>query len=222
MKVKITQASGRGFWYKDKIGQVFDVDESSSHPGNYVRTDNRNFWIDKRDCEVAAEPTAPQPAASPHNKYSREVKRVRCIDNLNAEESLNVGTVYDVERENGATDWLLKEERGSWRKDRFEIVESVTDEPFTAQPPAAPATIDSHYNFTYSLSKQDIDTGAIKIDPYFVNKVWGVSSKDDTGVVFHLLKTLARYSDKNTKQREITAMYKSIKRLAELEGVSLD
>lgn len=83
-------------------------------------------------------------------------------------------------------------------------------------------TIDSHYNFEYVLKEPDREAGIIKIDPYFVAKQWDLGSKDPSGVIWHIFKTCARFGAKNDKGREINAIYKSIKRLAELEGVDLD
>lgn len=80
---------------------------------------------------------------------------------------------------------------------------------------------DKHYNFTYDLKEGDIKQGVIKIDPYFVNEVWGLNKKDSTGIIFHCLKTLARWTDKNPEEREIRALYGQIKRLAEMRGVEL-
>lgn len=88
-------------------------------------------------------------------------------------------------------------------------------------PADEPAAIDKHYNFTYELTEQDIEAGTIKIDPYFVAQQWKLGSKDDSGVVFHIFKGLARWGVKNSVEREIVAVYKSIKRLAELNGVAL-
>jgi hypothetical protein len=81
--------------------------------------------------------------------------------------------------------------------------------------------IDSHYNFSYRLTQWDVDMGSIKLDPYFVSQQWNLGSKDSTGVIFHLLKTIARFGDKNGKEREINALHKSVLRLAQLEGVEL-
>ena len=82
--------------------------------------------------------------------------------------------------------------------------------------------IDTHYNFTYTLSEEDIKAGVLKCDPYFVGSVWKTGSRDDTGVLFHSLKTIARFGDKNDKAREIKALYLQAKRLAELNGVNLN
>ena len=81
---------------------------------------------------------------------------------------------------------------------------------------------DSHYSFKYCITEQDTENGNIKVDPYFVSKQWKLGQKDDTGTIFHILKTIARFGDKNSKEREIKALYAQVKRLAELEGVNLD
>jgi hypothetical protein len=84
---------------------------------------------------------------------------------------------------------------------------------------------DKHYDTYYRkvLTEEEIASGEvfIKIDPYFVNKHWRLNSKDDTGILFHQLKTLARFSDKNPVEREIKALYGQVKRMAELYGVEL-
>lgn len=83
-------------------------------------------------------------------------------------------------------------------------------------------SIDKHYNFNYDLSAEDRKKSSIKVDPYFVANVWKLGEKDNTGVLFHCLKTIARFSEKNSKEREIKALYKQIKRLAELENIDLE
>lgn len=102
-----------------------------------------------------------------------------------------------------------------------ESLELVAEEA-PVEEPVQPTAIDSHYNFNYSLTQWDHDMGVIKLDPYFVAKQWDLGSKDPSGVIFHILKTCARFGEKNDKGREIKAIYKSIKRLAELEGVTLE
>lgn len=81
---------------------------------------------------------------------------------------------------------------------------------------------DSHYSFQYPLTSQDKQDGTIRVDPYFVSKQWKLGKKDDTGTIFHILKTIARFGDKNSKEREIKALYAQVVRLAELEGVTLN
>lgn len=81
---------------------------------------------------------------------------------------------------------------------------------------------DAHYaSFSYTLTEDDKKAGSIKIDPYFVAKQWGLGMRDDSGILFHNLKTIARFGDKNSREREIVALYKQVKRLAEIEGVVL-
>lgn len=80
---------------------------------------------------------------------------------------------------------------------------------------------DKHYNFCYTLTAEDKERGTVKVDPYFVSKQWQLGKKDDTGTIFHLLKTIARFGDKNTKEREIKALYAQVVRLAELEDIKL-
>lgn len=81
---------------------------------------------------------------------------------------------------------------------------------------------DKHYDFNYTLTEDDIEKGVIKIDPYFVNRMWKINSWDDTGAAFHSLKNYARISNgKNPLERDLTSLYKQVKRLCELHGVKL-
>lgn len=80
---------------------------------------------------------------------------------------------------------------------------------------------DKHYDAYYTLTQKDVEAGKVKIDPYFVAKQWRLGEKDDTGVLFHNLKNISRYGEKNSKEREIKALHAQIKRLAEIEGVEL-
>lgn len=76
---------------------------------------------------------------------------------------------------------------------------------------------DKHYDFNHTSANGDV----VKVDPYFVSNQWKLGEKDNSGVLFHILKTIARFGDKNPREREIKAIYAQIKRLAELEGVKL-
>lgn len=89
-------------------------------------------------------------------------------------------------------------------------------------PEETPARIDSHYDFFYDITPSEAAFLQLKVDPYFIAKQWRIGTRDPSGVLFHILKTIARFGDKNTKEREIKAIYLQIKRLAELEGVSLE
>ena len=80
---------------------------------------------------------------------------------------------------------------------------------------------DKHYDFTYTLTEDDIEAGEIKIDPYFVADQWRLGEKDNSGVIFHILKTCSRYKCKHAEEREIKAIYGQIKRLAEMRGIKL-
>lgn len=80
---------------------------------------------------------------------------------------------------------------------------------------------DKHYENNYTLTQKDIERGFVKIDPYFVSKIWKIGSKDDSGALWHCFKTIARFGEKNSREREIKALYAQIKCLAEIEGVEL-
>lgn len=81
---------------------------------------------------------------------------------------------------------------------------------------------DKHYDFNYTLTEDDIEKGVLKIDPYFVNRMWRINSWDDTGAAFHSLKNYARICNgKNPLERDLKSLYKQVKRLCELHGVEL-
>lgn len=81
---------------------------------------------------------------------------------------------------------------------------------------------DKHYDFNYTLTEKDIEAGSIKIDPYFVAKQWKTGSKDDSGALFHVLKTVARFGDKNDVEREVKALYAQVLGVARSFGVELE
>ena len=72
----------------------------------------------------------------------------------------------------------------------------------------------AHYNFTHKLTKEELASGEIRVDPYFVASVW--KFPDATGCLFHILKTIARFGKKNETSREIDSIAKTIKRLEQL------
>ena len=84
---------------------------------------------------------------------------------------------------------------------------------------------DSHYDVHYrrALTEEELTSKwlCIKLDPYFVNKHWKLNSKEDTGILFHNLKTIARWGSKNDTEREIRALHGQTKRMAELYGIEL-
>ena len=88
----------------------------------------------------------------------------------------------------------------------------------------APVTewTDKHYDFNYTLTEDDIEQGFVKIDPYFVNRMWRINSWDDTGAAFHCMKNFARIcNNKNPLERDLRSQYKQIKRLCDLHGVKV-
>ena len=81
---------------------------------------------------------------------------------------------------------------------------------------------DKHYDFTYTLTEKDIEQGSIKLDPYFISKQWKVGSKDDSGALFHILKTVARFGDKNDIEREVKALHAQVLGVARSFGINLE
>lgn len=70
---------------------------------------------------------------------------------------------------------------------------------------------DKHYDhyYTHKLTPEEIESGVVKlkIDPYFVNSLWGLNSVEKSGAGFHCLKTLSRMpNNKNSLSREWDAM----------------
>ena len=82
---------------------------------------------------------------------------------------------------------------------------------------------DEHYNHFYKLTEEDIKAGQIKVDAYFVNRMWKINSWEDTGAGFHILKTLPRIANnKNSLKRELVALKKQVDILCKLHGVNDD
>ena len=78
-----------------------------------------------------------------------------------------------------------------------------------------------HYNMYYTLTENDIEAGKIKVDAYWVAKQWKTGSRDDSGALWHSLKTIARFGEKNDKAREIKALYNQAIALARIYDVEL-
>jgi hypothetical protein len=78
-----------------------------------------------------------------------------------------------------------------------------------------------HYNMYYTLTEKDIEDGKIKVDAYWVAKQWKTGSRDDSGALWHSLKTIARFGEKNGKVREIKALYNQAIALARIYDVEL-
>ena len=82
---------------------------------------------------------------------------------------------------------------------------------------------DEHYNHFYQLTSDDIERGEVKVDAYFVNRMWKINSWEDTGAGFHILKTLPRIANnKNSLKRELVALKKQVDILCKLHGVDDD
>ncbi|MNQ66026.1 hypothetical protein D3C85_805040 [compost metagenome] len=79
-----------------------------------------------------------------------------------------------------------------------------------------------HYDSYYHLTEKDISEGKLKVDAYFVAKQWKTGSRDDSGALFHQLKTIARFGEKNSIEREIKALYNQAKALGRIYGVDLE
>ena len=50
MKVRILRASKKVYWYRDRIGEIFNVEVDYDEDGNLYCEDETG-WIDKCDCE---------------------------------------------------------------------------------------------------------------------------------------------------------------------------
>lgn len=79
-----------------------------------------------------------------------------------------------------------------------------------------------HYDNFYHLTEQDIKEGKIRVDAYWVAKQWRTGSRDDSGALWHSLKTIARFGEKNSVEREIKALYNQAIALARIYGVDLE
>lgn len=81
---------------------------------------------------------------------------------------------------------------------------------------------DKHYDHYYTLTEDDIKLGKVRLDVYTVANVWGIGGKDNSGALWHTFKIFPRFGEKNSEEREIIAMYKQVKALAKVKGVSLE
>jgi len=95
---------------------------------------------------------------------------------------------------------------GSWGV----VAEDNTPE-YAEAPIKSSEWTDKHYDhyYTHKLTPEEIESGVVKlkIDPYFVNSLWGLNSVEKSGAGFHCLKTLSRMpNNKNSLSREWDAM----------------
>jgi hypothetical protein len=76
-----------------------------------------------------------------------------------------------------------------------------------------------HYDvFNYELTKEDVINGSIRLDPYQVALLWGIGTKDPSGCLFHMFKTISRFGVKegNTVEREIASLKATLARMEQL------
>lgn len=96
---------------------------------------------------------------------------------------------------------------------------SVANEPI--EPKENSDWTDKHYGHYYKLTDEDISAGQVKVDAYFVNRMWKINSWDDSGAAFHIVKTLPRIANsKNPLKRELVALKKQVDILCNLHGIS--
>jgi hypothetical protein len=103
----------------------------------------------------------------------------------------------------------------------FDLCREVLEEDIEEKSPL-PASIDSHYDNWYTLTQDEIDLGKVKIDPYLYYGVNSIGDDDKFGCKMHMLKNLSRHKESNSQEREIVGLYKTIKRMAELNGIDLE
>lgn len=136
-----------------------------------------------------------------------------CLDKVGLSSDLHIH--HSVSPQN-VTTGEVKDSLGSYI--------SPDPEPFKLnfQTDAVTEWTDKHYDNYYTLTEEDIEEGKIRIDAYFVNRMWKLNSIDDTGCAFHCLKTYTRMANgKNSMERELNALNGQLKRWAKLMNVKL-
>lgn len=110
---------------------------------------------------------------------------------------------------------------GKLKRAMLDRVETqLTETSNTSESPNSSDWSDEHYKHFYQLTEEDIKAGQIKVDAYFVNRMWKINSWEDTGAGFHILKTLPRIANnKNSLKRELVALKKQVDILCKLHGV---
>lgn len=123
-----------------------------------------------------------------------------------------------VSLKNYASEWVVD------LKSFGEYPEVLTNEEIKILSPNTtnqPEYTTDHYNMYYTLTEKDIEAGKIKVDAYWVAKQWKTGSRDDSGALWHSLKTIARFGEKNSVEREIKALYNQALALARIYNVDL-
>jgi len=158
--------------------------------------------------------------------YNVRKGRDKMIEDFEKENDFCSGNVYDVVEKTGEIydDELVTKEEEMNIYDYDETVASGEMKDMLNKEGKGQSTnnggfSDKHYGFEYELTQSDIDNGSVRLDPYFITRQWKLNKKDDTGILFHCLKLIARFGEKNTIEREIRALNAQVKRLADLNGV---
>jgi hypothetical protein len=144
-----------------------------------------------------------------------------------------IGSVFTLRRLASYDNWAIEEDHTSFlNSSDIELVEEelslvLEEHPLESYPSKDKPDKDdgysvSHYDNYYTLTEEDIEAGQIKVDAYWVAKQWKTGSRDDSGALWHSLKTIARFGDKNSVDREIKALYNQAKALARIYKVDLE
>jgi hypothetical protein len=63
---------------------------------------------------------------------------------------------------------------------------------------------------------EGIKLAGVKLDPMLVYKMFSLHEKDESGALFHILKTVLRFGKKNSRKREYQAIIATAARALEL------
>lgn len=79
------------------------------------------------------------------------------------------------------------------------------------------------FDYIHTLTEAEKSSGqvVIRIDPYFVSNQWKLGSKDESGALFHNLKTIARFGYKNSPEREVRALIVQSAALARINNIDI-
>jgi hypothetical protein len=81
------------------------------------------------------------------------------------------------------------------------------------------------YDFRYNLRRDEALNGFVNIDPYSVAKVWNLGTKDPSGCLFHILKTVAKLGNLSGDSLEVEIQsleatlqrYRNVRKINEFE-----
>ena len=123
---------------------------------------------------------------------------------------------YTPEDTNIPVHQLIKDFSNTWS--------AFSDVNMGAASGVAKSSLTGHYdNFDYFLTQEDHDNGSVRMDPYQVADIWKFNDYDNTGCLFHILKTISRFGrkDENTTLRELESIEATIKRKIALHKASM-